>query len=244
MASEEHIQAAKEFMECAGAMLGRGEMPAPASPYTVKWHAAHATILAELSRLEGENARYRGSALKPTIDALLECNEHLAEARRQIEILSMEEKSGVRAARSAIKTLQSQVAERDEALKEVLPWAEMGFFLWDARSFTAGDRQTEPEERTIEWQWQQARPDDYGMTAMRADVEKFLADLTEDTEATPWVLELPVVAARALLASPPTGVAEKEDDPPFCAVCSDPDDDGPCPNHRPALASQHGGGDA
>ena len=51
------INKAVAFMEKAGAMLGRGEMPAPATPFAVEWHAAHATILSELSRLLEENER-------------------------------------------------------------------------------------------------------------------------------------------------------------------------------------------
>lgn len=91
--SADPVTDSRAFMEAAGAMLGRGEMPAPATPYAVQWHAAHATLLAELSRLEGENERLqadndvRSSCLRDTQLAL-------AEARRQI-------------------------AERDEALTEI-----------------------------------------------------------------------------------------------------------------------------
>lgn len=81
--SADPVTDSRAFMEAAGAMLGRGEMPAPATPYAVQWHAAHATLLAELSRLEGENERLqadndvRSSCLRDTQLAL-------AEARRQI----------------------------------------------------------------------------------------------------------------------------------------------------------------
>ena len=145
------------------------------------------TLLADHARLEGENERLRNEL----DDALHDYGNAESEAKGA--------EADNEDLKAALTEARREVSELREGLKSVMPWAEMGFYLWDACSFTAGDGYTQPHERTIEWQWQQVMPDDHDGSSMRADVEKFLAELTEDAEATPWVFELPVIAAAALL---------------------------------------------
>lgn len=109
-------------------------------------------------------------------------------------------------AAEARATAQAEtITSLTEALAGVQPWAEIGFFLRDERAFAAGDRYTQPEELTIQWDWQQSAPDDYASAALRKDVDRFLANLIEG--AHPETLEHPVIAARFALskALPETG---------------------------------------
>lgn len=62
--------------------------------------------------------------------------------------------------------------------------------------------------------------------------------MTSETHHPGYVL-IPTAVferVRALLSTEPAGGGEKADEGP-CAICSDPDDDGPCPEHRPAPAT-------
>lgn len=97
-AAVERVTEATAFMEQAGAMLGRGEMPAPATPYAVKWHAAHATLLHALAE-----ANERASLLQTAVhercaerdEALKECARYAREAGFATGKLEMSEAAGI-----------------------------------------------------------------------------------------------------------------------------------------------------
>lgn len=42
------VDEAVRFLDEAGAMLGRGEMPAPGTPFAARWYMAHAVVISTL----------------------------------------------------------------------------------------------------------------------------------------------------------------------------------------------------
>lgn len=70
------------------------------------------------------------------------------------------------------------------AVEEALRLAEVGEYLYDAKSYAYGDGQTEPREYGIEWQWQQSKPGEYGQGVLLAEAVKWHADMAEDGHET------------------------------------------------------------
>ncbi len=103
------LKEAVAFMERAGAMLGRGEMPSPTSLYAVKWHAAHATILAALSAAE---ARERVK------------DEQIAKLRAAINWLDEPFIDKLTTADELRSRIGFMMADRDRALTPETPHAE------------------------------------------------------------------------------------------------------------------------
>jgi hypothetical protein len=100
-----------------------------------------------------------------------------------------------------------------DALGAILPDAELGNFLKERRSYSYGDRYTQPEEHGINWEWQQRTPDDSWAVELQSDIECHLKDAAE-TEAEcadliPDWKRNPVLAARAILA--PLADAERSE---------------------------------
>lgn len=65
-------------------------------------------------------------------------------------------------------------------LEEAVRLAEIGEYLFDAKSFAAGDGYHEPRELSINWEWQQHKPDTYGEGALLAEATAWHASMAED----------------------------------------------------------------
>jgi hypothetical protein len=106
------------------------------------------------------------------------------EAREHLRLYEDEDLKA-RALAEQETALMAAEAERDglrAALEGVMADAELGNFLRERRSYSYGDRYTQPEEHGINWEWQQATPDDSWAVALQADIKKHLADTAEDEE--------------------------------------------------------------
>ena len=86
----------------------------------------------------------------------------------------------MREAEEIAQAAETKLATLTEALGHVLPWAEIGRFLWEERSICYGDGRTQPHERAIEWGWQQSTPSCSDWKAMRSDVDAWLSSFGED----------------------------------------------------------------
>ena len=67
-----------------------------------------------------------------------------------------------------------------EAFEEAIRLAEVGEFLIDAKGFAAGNGYDEPRELSISWDWQQSKPDEYGMGVLLAEATRWHDGLAED----------------------------------------------------------------
>jgi hypothetical protein len=65
-------------------------------------------------------------------------------------------------------------------LEEAIRLAEVGEYLFDAKSFVAGDGYHEPRELSINWEWQQSAPNTYGEGALLAEATAWHESLRED----------------------------------------------------------------
>lgn len=110
------LKEAVAFMERAGAMLGRGEMPSPTSLYAVKWHAAHATILAALSAAEA-----RERVLRETLAEIAEASWPDHETGTGVERIQ-------RFAARALLSPQAAPVERKPLISPPTTFAEQAAF--------------------------------------------------------------------------------------------------------------------
>ena len=67
-----------------------------------------------------------------------------------------------------------------EAFEEAIRLAEVGEFLIDAKGFAAGNGYDESRELSISWDWQQSKPDEYGMGVLLAEATRWHDGLAED----------------------------------------------------------------
>lgn len=83
--------------------------------------------------------------------------------------------------------IETKLREVLDGVEEGLRLAEVGEYLYNACAYSYGDGRTEPREYGIEWQWQQAKPDEYGQGQLLAASTKWHAEQAADgigTEAT------------------------------------------------------------
>lgn len=85
-------------------------------------------------------------------------------------------------------------------LEEALRLAEVGEYLYDAKSFKAGDGYHEPREFSINWEWQQHKPDTYGEGALLAEAVAWHEEMrAEGIETQAYRLRRSLAAAPDLL---------------------------------------------
>lgn len=83
--------------------------------------------------------------------------------------------------------IEQRLREAMDGVEEGLRLAEVGEYLYNKCAYSYGDGRTEPREYGIEWQWQQAKPDEYGQGELLAASTKWHAEQAADgigTEAT------------------------------------------------------------
>ena len=83
--------------------------------------------------------------------------------------------------------IEQRLREAMDGVEEGLRLAEVGEYLYNECAYSYGDGRTEPREYGIEWQWQQAKPDEYGQGKLLAASTKWHAEQAADgigTEAT------------------------------------------------------------
>lgn len=83
--------------------------------------------------------------------------------------------------------IEQRLREAMDGVEEGLRLAEVGEYLYNECAYSYGDGRTEPREYGIEWQWQQAKPDEYGQGELLAASTKWHAEQAADgigTEAT------------------------------------------------------------
>lgn len=83
--------------------------------------------------------------------------------------------------------IEQRLREALDGVEEGLRLAEVGEYLYNECAYSYGDGRTEPREYGIEWQWQQAKPDEYGQGQLLAASTKWHAEQAADgigTEAT------------------------------------------------------------
>lgn len=64
-------------------------------------------------------------------------------------------------------------------LEEAIRLAEIGEYLYDAKAFVAGDGHHEPREFSINWEWQQHKPNTFGEGALLAEATAWHNEMCE-----------------------------------------------------------------
>lgn len=139
------------------------------------------------------NARYITTFSPATVISLLERLKASEERHDERDMFDAESEAAFKDLDARIEELTSRATAAEAALKAAMPWAKIGFYLFDECSSSYGDRHSQPEERPITWEWQQSRPDDNAFSALTDDADAFLTRLAEDIETSPWLSDHPIV---------------------------------------------------
>lgn len=86
--------------------------------------------------------------------------------------------SQLEAAIGATAALASGATE--DWIEEAVRLAEIGEYLYDHQSFSAGNGYDEPREFSINWEWQQSKPHEYGQGVLLAEAAKWHDELVAD----------------------------------------------------------------
>lgn len=78
-----------------------------------------------------------------------------------------------------MSTTPNKTAEAVE-LEEALRLAEIGEYLYETKTFSAGNGYDEPREYSISWDWQQSKPNEYGQGVLLAEAVAWHHERAED----------------------------------------------------------------